>query len=83
MPHTTPAWQQYQQDTLEALDRLIFAAQGYRAAVAADQPSVTVARQLAADVTRVVSETGQMVGLANAARVAREAAKIAAREEAA
>ena len=39
MPYTTPAWQQHQQDTLEALDRLIFAAQGYRAAVAMDQPS--------------------------------------------
>ena len=74
MPHTTPAWQQLQQDTLEALDRLIFAAQGYRAAVAADQPSIAVAQQLAADVTRVVAETGQMAGLANAAMVSRKAA---------
>ena len=72
MPYTTPAWQQLQQDTLEALDRLIFAAQGYRAAVAMDQPSIAVAQQLAADVTRVVAETGQMAGLANAARVVRE-----------
>lgn len=69
MPYTTPAWQQHQQEALEALDRLILAAHGYRAAVAMDQPSVAVAQQLAADVTRVVAETGQMAGLANAARV--------------
>ena len=74
MPYTTPAWQQHQQETLEALDRLLLAAQGYRAAVAMDQPSVAIAQQLAADVTRVVSETGQMAGLANAARVVREKA---------
>jgi len=71
MPYSTPAWQQHQQEALEALDRLILAAQGYRAAVAADQPSVAVAQQLSADVTRVVAETGQMAGLASAARVVR------------
>ena len=72
MPHTTPAWQQLQQDTLEALDRLIFAATGYRAAVAADMPSIAVALQLLADAGRVAAETGQMAGLASAARVVRE-----------
>ena len=70
----SPAWQQHQQEALEALDRIINAATGYRAAVAADMPSVAVAQQLAADVTRVVAESGQMAGLANAARVVREAA---------
>ena len=74
MPYATPAWQQHQQETLEALDRLIFAAQGYRASVAMDMPSVAVAQQLAADMTRIVAETGQMAGLANAARVMREKA---------
>jgi hypothetical protein len=74
MPYDTPAWMQHQQETLEALDRLLLAAQGSRAAVAMDQPSVAVAQQLAADVTRVVAESGQMAGLANAARVVREAA---------
>ena len=74
MPYSTPAWAQHQQEALEALDRVIIAAQGYRAAIAMDQPSVAVAQQLSADVTRVVAETGQMAGLANAARVVREAA---------
>ena len=78
MPYSTPAWQQHQQDTLEALDRLIFAAQGYRAAVAMDQPSIAVAQQLAADVTRVVAQTGLMAGMATAARVAQEDAARAA-----
>lgn len=74
MPYSTPAWMQHQQEVLEALDRLINAATGYRAAVAMDMPSVAVAQQLAADVTRVVAETGQMAGLANAAMVSRKAA---------
>ena len=72
MPYTTPAWQQLQQDTLEALDRLIFAAQGYRAAVAMDQPSIAIALQLLADAGRIAAESGQMAGLASAARVVRE-----------
>ena len=74
MPYSTPAYQQHQQETLEALDRLIFAGQGYRAAVAADQPSVAVALQLLADVGRVVAETGEMTGLVKAAQVVRKAA---------
>ena len=74
MPFRTPAWQQHQQEALEALDRIIGAAMGYRAAVAMDQPSIAIAQQLSADVTRVVAETGQMAGLASAARVMREAA---------
>ena len=77
----TPAWAQHQQDTLEALDSLIGAAMAYRASVAADMPSPAVARQLAADVTRIVSETGHMTGLINAARVLAD--EIAAREQAA
>jgi hypothetical protein len=74
MPYNSPAYQQHEQETLEALDRLIFAGQGYRAAVAAHQPSVAVSLQLLADAGRVVAETGQMSGLANAALVVREKA---------
>ena len=75
MPYiATPAWQQLEQETLEALDRLLFAGQGYRAAVAAHQPSIAVSLQLLADVGRVVAGTGQMAGLASAALVVREAA---------
>ncbi len=71
---SSPAWQQHQQETLEALDRLIFAGQGYRAAVAADMPSVAVALQLLADAGRIVASAGQMAGLANAAQVRKAAA---------
>ena len=74
MPYSTPAWQQLQQDTLEALDRLIFAAASYRAAVAADMPSIAVSLQLLADAGRVAAESGQMAGLASAARVVQEKA---------
>ena len=77
----TPAWAQHQQDALEALDSLIGAAMSYRGLVAADQPSIAIARQLAADVTRIVSETGHMTGLANAERVLAD--EIAAGEQAA
>ena len=69
MPYTTPAYQQHEQETLEALDRLLFAGQSYRAAVAAHQPSIAVALQLLADVGRVVAGTGEMTGLAKAPRV--------------
>ena len=72
MPYSTPAWQQLQQDTLEALDRLIFAATSYRAAVAADMPSIAVSLQLLADAGRIAAESGQMAGLASAARVVQE-----------
>ena len=71
MPYSSPAWAQLQQEQLEALDRLLFAAQGYRAEVAADRPSIAVAQQLLADAGRVVAAAGQMAGLANAARVVR------------
>ena len=82
MPYNTPAWHQHQQHTLEALDALIeaagaitMAAQGYRADVAADMPSIAKAQQLAAYAVRVVAETGEMTGLAKAAAVmARRAA---------
>jgi hypothetical protein len=79
MPHDTPAWHQLEQETLEALDSLLGAAQGYRASVAAGQPSVAVAQQLLADAARVVSRTGQMTGMASAVHVVR--AEIAARGE--
>ena len=69
MPYASPAWAQLQQEVLEALDRLIFAGQAYRAAVAMDQPSIAVALQILADAGRVAAETGQMAGLASAARV--------------
>ena len=72
MPHNAPAYQQHEQENLEALDRLIFAATGYRASVAAHQPSIAVSLQLLADAGRIVAETGQMTGLANAPRVAQE-----------
>ena len=79
MPHSTPAWHQLEQETLEALDSLIGAATGYRASVAAGQPSIAVAQQLLADAARVVSRTGQMTGLASAVPVVR--AEFAARGE--
>ena len=69
MPFSTPAWHQHQQETLEALDRIIGAATGYRASVAADMPSIAVSLQLLADAGRVVAETGQMTGLVNRPRV--------------
>ena len=72
MPHTSPAYQQHEQETLEALDRLLLAGHNYRAAVAAHQPSVAIAQQMAADMTRVVAQTGLMAGMATAARLAQE-----------
>ena len=69
MPYMTPAWQQMHQETLEALDALIGAALSYRASVAADTPSLAIARQLAADAVRVVAGTGQMSALSAARQV--------------
>jgi hypothetical protein len=69
MPCATPAWSQHEQETLEALDRIIFAAQSYRADVAARMPSAAKAAQLAADMAKVLLGTGHMTGLANAAAV--------------
>ncbi len=72
MPYTSPAYQQLEQETLEAMDRLLFAGQGHRAAVAAHQGSVAVSLQMLADMGRVVAGTAQMARLANTALAVRE-----------
>ena len=74
MPYATPAYQQIEQETLEAMDRILFAGQGHRAAVAAHQGSVAVSLQMLADMGRVVAGTAQMAGMANAVRVVQEKA---------
>ena len=70
--HAAPepiAYGQHQQELLEALDRVDSYLAGYRAQVAAGEPSIAIARQMRTDVGRVVEETVAMVTLENAAKM--------------
>jgi hypothetical protein len=70
--HATPepiAYGQHQQELLEALDRLAAYQAGYRAKVAAGEPSIAIARQMRTDVGRVVEETVAMVTLRDTAQM--------------
>ena len=70
--HAAPepiAYGQHQQELLEALDRVARYIAGYRADVAAGEPSIAIARQMRTDVGRVVEETVAMVTLQNAAKM--------------
>lgn len=54
---------QHQEDALDAIDRADSLLHGWRAALAAGNPSIAVIRQISCEIDRALTDAAQMVGI--------------------